>query len=229
MILLGKQLKIVLVGDARVGKSSWLSQQLEGFYEPEYTPTNGYNSERLDCQTNIGLAQTMIWDISGSNSTAQDRAKWMEDCDAAIIMVDLADRASIENTVSWYKEIISSQKQTLLPVVICSYKAYEKSDKRAIDPAEISWSDELGNTPFFYNISRDINVKPNRMLSNKDMMKPIGWILEQLTGETDVDANFGYVPSRDASPSRPVWPDGFSHELVEAASRTLEDDDEENL
>jgi hypothetical protein len=74
----------------------------------------------------------------------------------------------------------------LLPVVICSYKAYEKSDERAIDPAEISWSDELGNTPFFYNISRDINVKPNRMLLNEDLMKPIGWILEQLTGETDV-------------------------------------------
>lgn len=63
-------------------------------------------------------------------------------------------------------------------MVIYSRKAYEKSDKRALDPAEISWSDEMGDTPVFYNSYVDL-AEPEVDWD----IRPIRWILGQLTGQ----------------------------------------------
>lgn len=135
----------------------------------------------------------------------------MENCDAAIIMIDLADQASIKNAVSWYskffqfflssdlfsqlmsdyiEEIMSSrqhfQHSASLPVVIYSWKAYEKTDKRAMDPTKISWSDWLGDTPFFHTTHLDLSEKSNRIIASQSNRKPFAWILEQMTGQVDV-------------------------------------------
>ncbi|CAI7674201.1 unnamed protein product [Penicillium pancosmium] len=99
---LNRNIKLALVGDARVRKTSWVSRQLYGEEAPDYTPTIGYECRRCSFSIiNLGTVTFEIWDISGSHSTAQDRAKWIHDSDAAIIMVDLADQASIENVVYW--------------------------------------------------------------------------------------------------------------------------------
>ncbi|KAK5789667.1 hypothetical protein VI817_008790 [Penicillium citrinum] len=178
---------LLLVGDAGVGKNSY----------------------------NIGCAKFDFWDISGAQSTSQDRAKWMEDGDAAIIMVDLADRASIENTTCWYKEIIPSQQDSQnsasIPVSIFSWKAYEKTDKRAISPTEISWSD-------------DLNEKANRIIADGIDRRPLGWILEQLTDEVNVE--FPIVYSPDQSLHSCHDPDWLKHVAPEAYWMELPSDDD---
>ncbi|KAJ5937124.1 hypothetical protein N7466_003574 [Penicillium verhagenii] len=99
---LKREIKLALVGDARVGKTSWVSRHIDGEESPHYIPTIGYKCRQCLFPTNLGEFMFDIWDISGSHSTAQDRAKWIHDIDAAIIMVDMANLASIENAVNWY-------------------------------------------------------------------------------------------------------------------------------
>jgi hypothetical protein len=67
-----------------------------------------------------------------------------------------------------------------------SWKAYEKTDERAIDPTKISWSDELDDTPFYHTTHVDLNVKSNRIFASQSDRRPIGWIIEELTGHPDV-------------------------------------------
>lgn len=135
----------------------------------------------------------------------------MEDCDAAIIMVDLADPANMEHAVSWYskfplfflllaffsqlipyhiEEIISSRQHSQdpasLPIAIFSWKAYEESDKWTIDPPELPWPNGFGDIPFFHTTHLDLKEKANRIKSDEDDRRPIGWILEQLTGAVNV-------------------------------------------
>jgi len=144
----------------------------------------------------------------------------MEDGDAAIIMVDLAHQVSIENAVSWYskvsqlnsfyqsvvfsqlicehiEEIMSSRQHSQhsdsVPVAIFSWKAYEKTDKRAINPTEISWSDDVDDIPFFYTTHLDLNEKANRIMADEIDRRPLGWILEQLTDEVNVVCFFFFT------------------------------------
>ncbi|CAI7635118.1 unnamed protein product [Penicillium pancosmium] len=142
-------------------------------------------------------------------------------------MVDLADQASIENTVSWYKEIKSSQHSPSLPVIMFSWKAYEKTDERAIDPTKISWSDELDDTPFYHTTHVDLNVKLNRIFASQSDRRPIGWIIEELTGHPDVWFDIVYSP--DESINRPFDPDILKQIAPEAFSIVLDHDDDDEL
>lgn len=78
-------------------------------------------------------------------------------------------------------ETLSSQrhphKLTSIPVVIYSFKAYEKSDKHAIDPTEISWPDDMGGMPAFYNSLADC-AEPEKNYDEGLLL----WMLRQLIG-----------------------------------------------
>lgn len=69
---------------------------------------------------------------------------------------------------------MSLQKQNLLPVIIYCFKESKESDKTAIGMEEVSWHDELGNTPFFNYKTRNSDA----MDMHRDINRPIGWILE---------------------------------------------------
>ncbi|CAI7592973.1 unnamed protein product [Penicillium pancosmium] len=208
MEILERNIKVALVGDARVGKTNWCNKGIAGEDTDEYIPTINYQSrERGFCST-IGLCTFDFWDISGSHSTPQDREKWIEDSYAAIIMVDLANQESINNTILWYREIISSQQYSdnpkHLPVIVFAYKAYEDDAKYKIKPTEISWPEEMGSTPFHYNEYRDTtNWETDQthysamLLADLSTTRPLGWILEQLTGQPEIGLIAHYSPGPD--------------------------------
>ncbi|KAJ5403294.1 hypothetical protein N7509_003165 [Penicillium cosmopolitanum] len=146
MEILERNIKVTLVGDARVGKTNWVNMGIDGEDTDDYIPTMNYQS-RLRAFSSSFFDDWWF--------TPQDRAKWIEDSDAAIIMVDLANQESINNTILWYREIISFQQHSdnlkHLPIMIFGYKAYEDDAKYKIKPTEISWPEEMGSTPFHYN------------------------------------------------------------------------------
>ncbi|KAJ5755387.1 hypothetical protein N7533_004930 [Penicillium manginii] len=100
------------------------------------------------------------------------------------------------------------------------------TDKRAIDPTEISWSDELGDTPFFHATYLDPDESSNKVIASQSNRRPIGWILEQLTGRVEVEFLIVYSP--DESISRAFDPEFLKQIAPETFSMIL-DDDEENL
>ncbi|KAJ5376328.1 hypothetical protein N7509_013214 [Penicillium cosmopolitanum] len=203
MEILERNIKVALVGDACVGKSNWVSMFLDDYVSDDYVPTINYQSRLRKFSSTIGVCTFDIWDISGSHSTPQDRAKWIEDSDAAIIIVDLANQDSINNTILWYREILSSQQHSNnpkhLPIIVFAYKAYEDDTKYKIKPTEISWPEEMGSTPFHYNEHRDTtNWETDEthfsamLLADTSMRRPFGWILEQLTGQPEVGFQVHY-------------------------------------
>lgn len=79
----------------------------------------------------------------------------------------------------------NSDNSATLPVIIYSFKAYKQDNKRDIEPAGISLPDELGDTPFIRNPYLELPGS-RRLESYRCGCRPIGWILEQLTGESNV-------------------------------------------
>ena len=81
--------KVVLVGDAWVGKTSLLDKMRNGHYS-DIHPTKGVDVQTLSISTNYGELTLKIWDCAGFN-------KGLEDCyyvgaDAAICMFDVSSR-----------------------------------------------------------------------------------------------------------------------------------------
>lgn len=57
--------KIVIVGEANTGKSSFLLRHLSGTFSPKYDPTLGVEVHPLRFQTNLGPICFNVWDCAG--------------------------------------------------------------------------------------------------------------------------------------------------------------------
>ncbi|KAJ5392289.1 hypothetical protein N7509_007779 [Penicillium cosmopolitanum] len=200
-----KEIKLALVGDAGVGKTTWVSELIGPELPARATATAeiGYKRRGYYFPTTIGTFFLNIWDISGSHTTtAQERAQWIHDSDAAIIMVDLADRASIENVVYWY------------------------------NPTKIFGSDEMGNMPVLYESYVDLaGPEVNQMEAaprgSRDE-RPIKWILEQLIGQK-VEIFIGCCTGIPAPTHNPEL-EKYKAEMDEAAKDfRLPDEDDGDL
>lgn len=89
--------------------------------------------------------------------------------------------------------------------MVFAYKAYKDDAKYKIKPTEISWPEEMGSTPFYYNEYVDETIRETDeneywelMIGAESMRRPLGWILEQLTDQPEVvrASNYFQYPIR---------------------------------
>ncbi|KAM9980849.1 hypothetical protein ACTFIY_003150 [Dictyostelium cf. discoideum] len=59
-------IKLVLVGDSGVGKTTFLKRHIIGEFQKNHIPTNGVELNNLILYTDIGNVNFDIWDISGA-------------------------------------------------------------------------------------------------------------------------------------------------------------------
>ena len=59
------EFKLLLVGDAGVGKSSFVKRHVSGHFESKYIATRDVDVHPLDISTNKGNFRLNIWDTAG--------------------------------------------------------------------------------------------------------------------------------------------------------------------
>ncbi|OQE17228.1 hypothetical protein PENSTE_c021G00015 [Penicillium steckii] len=154
--------KIVIVGDAGVGKSSYVQKQFSPDFNRDYLQTVGYEISRWSRNLTTGYVNIDLWDISGSQSTVSDRQSWLKNSDAAIIMVDLAQSITFENALRWYKELLAANPSGI-PIVVSTWKPVSKDKILHIDPEALFWLGETENVQF-YDLASDISRFDQPML-----------------------------------------------------------------
>lgn len=99
--------KIIICGDANVGKTSIVLQFTNKAFKREYLATIGVNiSNRLvhleDLNQNLMLN---LWDIAGQNKFNQFHQAYYSGASGFVLVVDLTDHQSLDSIRSWYKDI----------------------------------------------------------------------------------------------------------------------------
>ena len=93
--------KIVLIGDARVGKTSLVRRFVSNMFDPSYKITLGTTimKKEVDYLTyNVTLA---IWDIGGQEVFRQIRSKYFFGSKGALAICDTSNIDSFNNIPSW--------------------------------------------------------------------------------------------------------------------------------
>lgn len=158
--------KIVLSGDAGVGKTAILTRYLTGNFVQQYIPTEGFESRsHLRFQTNRGTYVLDIWDLPGQEKLSTPDMKF----DGSILMFDLSCKNSYENVQSWYNKLLNCCPDGT--VVLCGNK-YDSKYKR-VKPEEIDSQDLQ-----YYNISSRTGY---------NVEKPFLYLLRQLSGYQDLE------------------------------------------
>ncbi|XP_076444904.1 uncharacterized protein LOC143282909 [Babylonia areolata] len=107
-------LKIVLVGDCEVGKTSIYVRFLHNQFSPLYVPTNKVNIDNVVQKINQpshALVSLTLWDVPGREEINL-HSTYFRDMDALIVVADLTDETSIRMAPVWKQLALNSATVT---------------------------------------------------------------------------------------------------------------------
>jgi len=99
--------KIVVLGDAAVGKTSLINQYIERSFEEDYKPTLGANIIRKDVfveEINASV-RLIMWDLAGQEKYNVIRSMYFQGCVGALLVYDVTRHSTFETINSkWLKD-----------------------------------------------------------------------------------------------------------------------------
>ncbi|NVM29777.1 MAG: GTP-binding protein [Candidatus Helarchaeota archaeon] len=100
------KLKMLLLGDAAVGKTSMIKQYIKGSFAKDYKMTIGTDIFTKDVITDEHTITLSIWDIAGQERFKFFRQSFYRGASGAMVVFDLTRYPTFNpNVVNWLKEL----------------------------------------------------------------------------------------------------------------------------
>ncbi|MFX0041044.1 MAG: Rab family GTPase [Promethearchaeota archaeon] len=97
--------KIVILGDAAVGKTSLINQFVEGSFNEDYKPTLGANIVRKDVNLDNTKVRLIMWDLAGQEKYQVVRSMYFQGCQGALLVYDVTRYSTFESINSkWLRD-----------------------------------------------------------------------------------------------------------------------------
>jgi small GTP-binding protein len=109
------QVKLVLLGEAAVGKSSVVLRFVSDDFQPNKEPTIGAAFLTQKCRLEDRVLRYEIWDTAGQERFHSLAPMYYRNAQAAVVVYDITKASSLEKAKSWVKEL---QRQANPNIVI---------------------------------------------------------------------------------------------------------------
>lgn len=132
----GYKFRIVLLGEATVGKTSLLRRYTENVFDEEYKQTIGTTFATKDVDTadsegHVRKVRLSIWDMGGQSTYRELRRQYMKGASAAIIVYDVTKPETFMAMNNWFESFREVSPEA--PVVISANKI-DLVDERMVPP-----------------------------------------------------------------------------------------------
>jgi len=98
-------IKIVLLGEANVGKTSLVYRFIENKFRENYKSTLGVNLMKKDMNLeDFGGVTVQIWDLGGQESFKSLRKLYLEGANGALVVYDCTKKKTFEKLSGWMQD-----------------------------------------------------------------------------------------------------------------------------
>ena len=130
--------KLVVLGDASVGKTSLIHSFVEGFFRESYLATIGvaFLTKTIDTKLKDGKDANVvlqIWDIGGQSIFQSIRTNYIKGAQGAFILFDVTNRNSLIHTDDWVSELtkaLNIKDLSRIPIIVIGNKIDLDFDQR---------------------------------------------------------------------------------------------------
>lgn len=154
---IAKKFKVLIIGDANVGKTSLLLRHVDGKFCEEIGGTIG-----IDYRSNTYIRDNqrydlMIWDTAGQERFRNVTKAYYRDADAALLVFDLTDRLSFNHVPRWFEQLLKETGRTQEQMVmILVGNKNDCTDKIRVTLPEIQdMVSELGLSSYIQTSARE--------------------------------------------------------------------------
>lgn len=125
-------IKICLLGEAGVGKTSLVYRFIENKFRDNYKQTLGVNLLKKDVDIDeYGGVSAQIWDLGGQESFRSLRKLYLEGANGGLVIFDLSDRKSFDKLSEWIESFKNARGEQ--PILLIGNKADLKNQIKIKD------------------------------------------------------------------------------------------------
>ena len=129
------RIKLILVGDKSVGKTSIITQFSEKQFSNEYIPTIGSDKIMKEIEIKGEKLNLEIWDTVGQEQYRTVNKIFIKNAQIALIVYDITNRKSFENLNNWYNLIFEINKDSNVIVGVTANKT-DLYENQVVDSEE---------------------------------------------------------------------------------------------
>jgi small GTP-binding protein len=113
-------MKVILGGDANVGKTSLIHRYRTGRFEPARTMTIAVDFHTCDVEVAGSAAKLIVWDLGGQGRFASLRKGFYRGSKAVGLVFDSGNRNSFYNLMRWWRDVREQLRD--VPVLLLANK-----------------------------------------------------------------------------------------------------------
>ncbi len=155
-------LKVVLLGDGGVGKSSLIQRFVSNKFDPSMFHTIGVEFLNKDMEVENDRYTLQIWDTAGQERFKSLRTPFYRGSDCCLLTFAVDDVQSFQNLGMWKKEFLyyaDVKEPDNFPFIVIGNKV-DVADRK-VSPEEASrWCANNGSMPYFETSAKEaLNVE----------------------------------------------------------------------
>ena len=117
-----EKIKILTLGNSKVGKSSFIYKYTENFFQLNYLSTQGIDYLRKVVELPNGNKYSVVFcDTAGQERFRSITLNVIKKCDGILLMYDITDKISFDSIHSWMEQIKDNKGENY-PIILCGNK-----------------------------------------------------------------------------------------------------------
>ena len=151
-----ESIKVVLIGESGVGKTSIISQFTKGVFNQDIMSTNGatFSTKKKEFKDLGKTLSFEIWDTAGQEKYRSLAKMFFKDAAVALLVYDVTSKKSFDELENYWMNLVKENgpKQVIMYIV---GNKYDMSEKEAVNEGEARKYAESQNVSLWFTSAKD--------------------------------------------------------------------------
>jgi len=156
-------LKVIILGDSNVGKTSLMNQYVHKRFSNQYKATIGADFLTKEIMIEDKLVTLQIWDTAGQERFQSLGVAFYRGADSCVLTYDITDAKSFDNLESWMDEFLvhaNPSNPSTFPFVVLGNKSDLANRRQVSTQKAKSWCSGKNDIPYYETSAKEaVNVE----------------------------------------------------------------------
>eukprot|EP01097_Dermamoeba_algensis_P006438 TRINITY_DN4031_c0_g1_i1.p1 TRINITY_DN4031_c0_g1~~TRINITY_DN4031_c0_g1_i1.p1 ORF type:complete len:203 (-),score=26.91 TRINITY_DN4031_c0_g1_i1:107-715(-) len=147
-----KLLKVILLGDTCVGKTSLMTQYVNQRVTEKHKATIGADFLTKDLVLEHYICTLQIWDTAGQEQFKSLGSAFYRGSDCCALVFDLTDETTFRNLNIWREDFVTQgaiDDETGFPFILIGNKADLVNERKVSKEKALEWCEKHNSIPYF--------------------------------------------------------------------------------